>query len=197
MTARRRAAGFTLVELLVVLAIFGLMAVLLSGGFHTLVQVVGGGQHRLDRSADLVLTGNFLHRVVADARPLPDGDGVAFDGAPDAMRFVGPPPVRLAQGGFHAERLAVEDRRGGRQLVFRAEPIGGEHGSRSVLLDGVAAIRFAYFGKLVPGERADWHERWPGRAGLPALIRLSVTFADGSAVPDLVVAPRPAEGDFR
>jgi prepilin-type N-terminal cleavage/methylation domain-containing protein len=197
MTRRHPAAGFTLVELLVVVAIFGLMAVLLSGGFHTLATLVGGGARRLDRTAALALTDNFLERVVADARPLPDGDGVAFDGEAAAMRFVGAPPVHLAEGGFHAEQLAVEDGQGGRQLVFRAAPLGTAHGSRSVLLDGIAAARFAYFGRLAAAEPAGWHERWPGSAGLPALIRISVSFPDGSAAPDLVVAPRPAEAEFQ
>ena len=197
MTARRRPAGYTLVELLVVLAIFGLMAALLSGGFHTLAQVVSGGSHRLDRSADLVLTSNFLHRVVADARPLPDGGGVDFEGAADAMRFVGAPPVHLAQGGFHGERLAVEAHGGRAQLVFRSAPLGAARGARSVLLDDVATARFAYFGRLDPADRPGWHERWPGRVGLPTLIRLSVAFADGSRAPDLIVALRPAEVEFQ
>ncbi|GGF36530.1 general secretion pathway protein GspJ [Aliidongia dinghuensis] len=203
MTARQSSegtAGFTLLELLVVLAIFGLMSVLLSGGLRTIGHLVAGGTDRLDRASGLALTSNFLERVLADARPLPTGDGedaVAFDGTANGLRFVGPPPVYLAPGAFHAERLGVEDEGGRHRLVFRAGALGDARQSRSVLLDGVGAARFAYFGADVGAGRPGWHDRWPGAWGLPALVRLRITFADGSSAPDLVVAPRPAEAGFQ
>jgi prepilin-type N-terminal cleavage/methylation domain-containing protein len=196
--SRRIDAGFTLIELLVTLAIFGLMSALLSGGLHSLGHTVESGTHRLDRAAQLTLTSNFLHRVVADARPLPDpaaGDGsVMFEGAPGAMQFVGAPPAMMARGGFHAMRLELDGRGGRRQLVFRSGMLGdGKDLSRSILLDDVAAAHFAYFGRTARTEPADWHDRWPGAAGLPDLVRLRITFADGSSAPDLVIAPRPTD----
>ncbi|HEV2673305.1 MAG TPA: prepilin-type N-terminal cleavage/methylation domain-containing protein [Aliidongia sp.] len=193
---RSAAAGFTLIELLVVLAIFGLMSAMLSGGFHSLSHIVETGNRRVDRTAQLTLTANFLHRVVADARPLPDGaDRVMFEGTEDAVRFVGAPPVALAKGGFHMLQVDVEGKP--HQLVFRSGPMGDTRPARSILLDGVADARFAYFGRLLRTQPANWHDQWPGTAGLPQLIRLRVTFTDGSSAPDLIVAPRPTETGFQ
>lgn len=198
--SRDRAAGFTLVELLVVLAIFGLMAALLSGGLHSLGRSVGTGTDRLDRTAQLTLTSNFLHRVVADARPLPApaGSGALFDGGESTLHFVGAPPATLAKGGFHTLLLDVEPQGARRQLVLRSQALGdSKDPSRSILIDDIAGARFAYFGRTTSAEPPGWHDRWSGASGLPELIRLRLTFPDGASAPDLVIAPRPAEAAFQ
>ena len=198
--SRDRAAGFTLVELLVVLAIFGLMAALLSGGLHSLGRSVGTGTDRLDRTAQLTLTSNFLHRIVADARPLPDpaGEGTVFEGGEAALHFVGAPPAALAKGGFHMLLLDVEAQGARRQLVLRSQALGDSRApSRSILVDDIAGARFAYFGRTTQAEPPGWHDQWSGASGLPELIRLRLTFPDGASAPDLVIAPRPAEAAFQ
>lgn len=197
---RRTEAGFTLIELLVALAIFGLMSVLLSGGLHSLGRSVGNGTERVDRTAALTLTSNFLHRVMADARPLPDpaAGGVMFDGTESSLRFVGAPPVTLAKGGFHALRLEVGSKGKRHQLVLRSRPLGDDtKPSRSILLDDIAGARFAYFGRTAQATPPDWHDQWSGVSGLPELVRLHLTFPDGASALDLVIALRPAEAAFQ
>lgn len=193
--------GFTLIELLVVIAVFGLLSVVLGGGFRFAERAIAIGTGRVDRAGDLGLTDSFIRARLADARPLPDPaakDAVLFDGAPDKVSFIGTPPAYLARGGFHAERLTIENRSGVRRLVFSAVPLDGEAAEpSSVLAEGIRSADFAYFGRVAANAPPAWHDRWSGEAGLPALIRLRLVFADDSVAPDLVVAVRPAGPAFR
>ena len=59
-------------------------------------------------------------------------------------------------------------------------------------MEGVKSVRFSYFGQYAPNRPLSWGDRWQDRHGLPQLVRVSVTLADGRAVPDLVIAPRLA-----
>jgi hypothetical protein len=61
-----------------------------------------------------------------------------------------------------------------------------------MLLDHVAALRFAYFGPPRSGEAPAWVDQWTDRDRLPGLVRVAIE-RDGAAFaawPELVVAPR-------
>jgi general secretion pathway protein J len=207
-TGRSNADGFTLVELLVVLAIFSLMSLVLFDGFHFATSAAANGNARVERAQEIALASAFLRKQFADIRPFPiggpdDAKTVAFDGSPEGLVFVGAPPAYLSPGGFQELRIGLEPTQQGQGLTVRWRPvrndgitaIGGQ--PPSILIDGIAETDFAYFGSTAPRAPPTWNARWSGAAGLPALIRLRVTFRDGHAAPDLIVALRPAEPAFQ
>jgi hypothetical protein len=98
------------------------------------------------------------------------------------------------------QRYEVEPRRnakGGTDVVvrWRADPIADsrsvDSAAEEVLIENVVAMRWAYLGGEHDAEPA-WLDAWRGRAALPRLVRLQVSFASGDprTWPDLVMSPR-------
>ena len=190
-----RQAGFTLIELIVALAVLALVTGLVGAALSLGTR----GLDRADRvQARLAAIGpaqafvrNRLETALPRVWPTDRGE-IAFDGTAERIDFVAALPPHLAVGGDHALRLELA----AGELRASWQPLsGGGAGFADVLadraphpLDGLgASARFAFFGPARPGEPPSWQSAWQGRDRLPALIRLT---APGAGWPDLVVAPR-------
>ena len=201
--ARRRTRsieGFTLVELLVAITLVAILTGALFGGLRLGTRAAGAVAQRTDRSAEIAQLYDFMQSEVSDARVLPDRSETAppsFEGSTDTLSFVTIPPAYLALGGFHRLRVGAEAVDGARRLVVSWQqvprgPATAEPANLrpSVLLDRLASIRFSYFGMGENSRTPEWLDQWLNRQDLPQLVRLRVVLADGSATPDLIVAPR-------
>jgi general secretion pathway protein J len=192
--------GFTLVELLVVLALTGLLTLSLYQAFHIGSRAANRANPDADAATQFALMQDFIDREIAAAVPLPvpsdSTDAIQFDGEPQAISFIGLPPAFLGLGGFHLLHLQLID---GRIEVswepLARGPAAAQPGASrpSILMDGVNTITFAYFGVPAVGEPPNWIERWADRPDLPQLVRLRIILADGTPSPDMIVAPRLAE----
>jgi general secretion pathway protein J len=202
-------AGFTLIEMLVAIALIGLLTAGLFGALRFGTRASSAVDRTLDHSRQLALVYGFLQSRLADAQPFPAGAAgdqgtIWFDGTPDALEFVSMAPMQLTAGGFFAVR--IEPHPGGRgggnsggELVTTWRSVAGRNTAGiepnlppSVLLEHIAAAHFAYFGAHSAEDASGWHDRWHDTDHLPSMVRLRVDFADGWHSPDLIVAPRLA-----
>jgi len=195
-----RAQGFTLVELLIAITLFALLSVMLFGALRFGTRAIERGTLEMERSAEIAAATNFLRNQWADAQPFKikgfDGRSVvAFEGKKDSAEFVTLPPAHLAPGGWYTLRLAIE----GQQLVVRwrlvragDKPATIAAPQTAVLLDRVKTVEYGYFGTLPGTDLPQWYERWQEVDTLPFLVRMRITFADGTSMPDVIVALRPA-----
>lgn len=195
------AAGFTLVELLVVLALTGLLVVGLYQAFRIGSRAADRANPDVDATAQFAFMQDFMDREVAAAVPLPSSadppQAIKFDGEPAAISFVGLPPAFLGLGGYHLLRLQLVDRR--IEVSWKPLPRGSAAPEPtplrpSILMDGVTSITFAYFGAPGGGEPPAWNDSWADRADLPKLVRLRIVLANGNRSPDMIVAPRLVQG---
>lgn len=197
MSGLARSRGFSLVEVLVALALFSLLFLVISDGLALSVRAldrveVAADRLEIRRSLDMA-----LRRQIETMHPGAGGTGVQarieFDGDTTRMSFLnlGPPGAP----GLARLRLRLDDSAGERRLVLERFPaIGGvgRPASEAVILaGGVRRFALAYYGVLPPETASRWHEAWRAAPALPELIRVTIGLGDGADPwPDLVVAPK-------
>lgn len=179
----RRDAGFTLVEVMIALMIFGMIAAAGVALLAFSVRAQGASEVALDDTGALSRLSSILTADLAQAqdRNTRDVNGVllpAFSGDAAAM-----PLLRLVRAGWsnpdqapRAELQKVEYRLAGDGLERVAYPAldGAAALPPALLLDRVRTVqlRFRY--------RGAWSDTWQGnpRAALPQAVELVVTRAD-------------------
>ena len=192
--ARRRDHGFTLIEVVLALSIFALLATIVYGAFalsHTAVaksQAIAGRSQKQRATADLL--GSYVRSAYAYRISRQD-QAVFFEGESDSLTFISAYSHGMGGRGMaKIQILASQDDDERAQLTLEeATPVrvGGEDGGlaptqRVILRERVRKFRLDY---LDP--RADeeiWEERWDGqeRRVLPRPVRLTFVEEDGTEV---------------
>lgn len=209
-----RAAGFTLLELLVALTLLGLVMAVVFGELRFSARAWDAADARTQRSSELLSVHSFLRQRfeqiytpprirTADNSDTPP----AFDGSGHAVTFLATMPANVSQGGYYQISLSAEPGTEGEELFIAWRPFD-EEGMRTVangpnnsrvLLEGVREVRFSYYGATSKNVAPQWWDIWPSRDTAPSLIRMDVAFADGDSRvwPELVVAPASANAILR
>ncbi|HEX2257274.1 MAG TPA: prepilin-type N-terminal cleavage/methylation domain-containing protein [Afifellaceae bacterium] len=187
---RVREGGFTLVEVLVSLALISLITVFVANGFdHT--RRVAALAEELDGAMSLEAVRSYLSLSLANAhRPPPDEslDGASgFAGGPSTLAFLAPSDGLLDSGGLY--HIALSGGMGQSTLTRTPFPDvpSGAAADRTRTIEA-RGLQLRYWG-LVDGEEAPrWHEAWSEQTNLPVLVEVRLEPTAGRAVwPPLVV----------
>jgi type IV pilus assembly protein PilA len=181
-------AGFTLVEVLVVLSVVGLMSGLMlamMGQFRHLV----AADRQLTQQAALQRTVDHIASLLEKAEALP------LDVSPNApVRFIEATHssvrfVAVARGGAFAFGLfeisiSVEDQDGIMYLVQRNSPRRTEQAppslAKAILQDQVERLEFRFLAQnALNAPRAEWRDDWQGSAEFPSAIIVVVGSKSG------------------
>lgn len=179
MTSNER--GFTLVEMLVSLALLGLAATMMATGFASATRLTRSNEMRTVAGETVEAAQSGLRDRIERLRPATRFDGAAlaadFDGGPASMTFVALPPA--------AERPSPQ-----RRFRLELDSDGSLALGDAKILSGVDALQIAYFGPDATGVPR-WTDEWSARPTAPEAIRIGVTFARGDRRrwPDLIVRP--------
>lgn len=196
----RRARGFTLLEVLLALALLAVLVALLWGALAAATRGVRGGESRLTAATDVRAAQAFLRRELAAALPMAWARDRAqrpqvFAGEPQRMRFVGTLPAYLGGRGPLRLELSIDPPVAGRralrlrfQTLASAQAGAQTWGDAETLIGHLRGGHFAYRGLDAEGRPTAWLPRWPWPQRLPLLVRIEL---DGDADwPPLVIAPR-------
>jgi len=192
----KRAAGFTLLELLVAMTLLALLSVVLMAGLRFGANIWRKSESKnIDantiRTAQRTLAGAldrvYPKYVVSD----PTHEFVVFDGTSKRLSFLS---TAAPSGHIARDTLEVIGTGPDAALRLSSAPELGGASSATTLLTRLSSAEFSYFG-LLGGERApSWHAVWRNQRALPSLIRVRASVADAGAVawPEMILAPKIA-----
>lgn len=208
MNRRAHTQGFTLLEVLVALTLFGVIATLLLNGVRLGARVWESVRARSSAAEQQRAAHAFLRRELEQAQPVYEpaergGRRIGFIGTEDMLRFVAPFPDYLQQGGLYRFTLQVREREGLKRLVAAVEPYpgsdrersGGEEPDNIPLYDDVERVEFAYFGEQRGTDGAGWHANWIDGDRLPRLVRIGIRTREAGGGLDLLIAPKADAAD--
>jgi general secretion pathway protein J len=192
-----RQSGYSLVELLVVLALLGFIAIAMSGGisFGTRAWEKSGVQvdaiERVEGAQNLLRT--LLQRVVPrDLDPSNPVDLDLFRATRDRMSFTALSPSAIDANGLARFVLQVTEKAGKKQLNLSWTGVSGAtlRQTQNLIVDA-SDISFA-FAVLDQTGVFVWHDDWVEQSGAPALIAIRARFpaAVRAQWPELVIRPR-------
>lgn len=205
-SASARQRGFTLVELLVVMALLSLLMLGLASAMSTVSQTQERVDARLDRMDHQRVSIAFLRSVLGQVSAVRRQAGLRkqgeselfFEGGPQGMRWLGIMPARFGMGGRTHFQLSVE----GEALVLRFAPWQGldvmpDWGqSQSYVIDrGVTGFALRYQNAKLGV--AHWQPQWgpekDNEKELPSAVQIELQSASG-AWPMMVVAMNTPAG---
>ena len=204
MSARAR-NGFTLVEALVALFVFGLVSSLVLAVIALETRIDSTGSERDAATAQVVEAQTLLRHRIEQTHALPVtegfGDTLMFYGSATQMTWAAPAFDARGPHALQQFRLAISPARA--LTLYSASTLAGidprlglNDGWQAVpLVDEVTSVQIDYFGKDRLSGRDAWQIGWGGRRDLPKLVRIRLGFAggDGRNWPVLMVRPLSAQ----
>lgn len=182
-TSRPGSGGFTLLELMIALAIFSMVVLILTGGMRFAGRAWEAQEQRIDRQDDLGSLQNLLRSLIAAGR--------RFKGDDTSVTFVGAMPLALARPGLFDITLQSADDQ--LVMVWRSEARPGavpEEMATTALARGVTGLDISYYVTDAQGQSGTWSASIDAHHP-PALVRIVLLLAPGDSRhwPPLVVAP--------
>jgi general secretion pathway protein J len=182
----KRAAGFTLLEVLAALVLLALLLVGVYSGIRTATHSVRSGTAAIERVDQLRSAQQFLRRELAQSVTEPiahtdHGEPIYFQGSAQEMRYVAPMPGYLGKLGPQLQQLQlVDDGTGGLRLELRLAllPPDGQPpqplGEPQVLFDHITQGSFSYRGVDSRGAAGPWSPAWADGRIQPQLVRVQL-----------------------
>lgn len=190
------ARGFTLLEVLIATTLIGIMMVLLFGSLRIGASAWDSGEHRLDRTGQMLVVQSFLRRHLASAIPWRVGDperlGAQFLGTRNGFDYVGFLPAQIKTGLYRFHFFV--DRRGDRRSlklgVTALDDAGNTKPIEDIeILGDLDDVKFAYLLRLSPSAEPTWVEEWTEDM-IPSVVSIRVRPLGEEPWPAILVAPR-------
>lgn len=203
--------GFTLVELLVVMALLSLLMLGLVSAVRTMAQTEERIDGRLAEADQFRVTTGFVREILGrisirkrrgEESLKPGGSPFLFHGQPTSVSWVGVMPARHGAGGLYFFRLGLEGYQGEDTLVIRFTPWDDssvfpnwDQAQARVLLKGVTSFVLSY--EDVTKESETWISTWQETDSLPEHVRLAVQTRSGDWPLWIVATRQLSQGGSR
>lgn len=198
--------GFTLLELLVVMALLSLLMTAMGAALHSVAQSASRIDERTDRMDEhrvavgiiRATIGRVSARRMADPAT-PGGENFFFTALPDEVSWIGVMPARHSVAGRMFFRLKMEEVGAMSALVLRFAPWNGvpppdwSAAESHVIANEVSSLELRY--ENARENPPAWTDTWSKKDFLPARVSLTLHAKVGQQI-ELIVPMRvlPASG---
>jgi general secretion pathway protein J len=185
-----KAAGFTLVELLLALTLMSMLLALAYGGLRASTRATDKGQAILEDSSRIRMAHQFVRKQLNQMAPLVFAESEdqqersVFEGEAMKIRYVAPMPGYLGFGGPQVQELAVVSGDEGYELVLSHALLQGFEEADLylrppiVLMKNIEFAEFNFLGRDETGELAGWTNQWEEPEILPEAVSLEIEFSE-------------------
>lgn len=199
---RHRQQGFTLLEILVAVALLSLLMTAAFSSVHYASRSWEAGIRRVGSGDAGRAAERLLAKMIRQLRMGRYSDGgkehLLFDGEANQLAFIAPAPEydeRFADYEYLLRFTSVDG--GGELVLFYLPRLPGDHPLRideeapsQVLLHGLSEFRIAYYGQHRTTD-LDWVEQWrQEEPAYPQLISFSFSIEDGAPVREKIIRVR-------
>jgi len=199
----KQQAGFTLIEIIVVMTMLSLIMVMIYGGIQTSRKMAEKGLKRIDATNEVRVVQELVRRQISRILPMAfkeeDNTFVIFEGDAEHIMYVSPMPGYLGNGGPHVQLIEIVNAKGGKILQFSHWLLNDtlEEGSFDdsdqepvVLLENIRDAEFSFVKLDEEGELGEWENDWEDSENTPLMVRLDVKMSDRALMqwPEMQVA---------
>lgn len=203
----RRAAGFTLLEILLALVLMAFAMVGVWGALRTGSRLTQSADISIQRSDRVRAVQAFLRNYLGGAQPqafVPAKDQAArmFRGDPRMLTYVAPMPAQLGDGGLFVQKLQFVRAQDGSDYTLQLTyaPLSSDTVSPDskpeVLLEHVGDGGFEYLVAAQRNAPAKWQRTWHDTNGLPLAVHVVADPDWGGRVgfPEMLIPLRAGNG---
>lgn len=193
------AAGFTLIEVLIVMTLLSVMVVLLFASMKICAESWEKGESKIADVNEVAVVYSFFQRHLSAAKPLwndfaqPEERAFSFQGGSDALQFVADFPASAGRAGLQLFSLQLQ-REGEEQhievTITPFFPVAEDEAlptEKVTLIKHVSEFSMVYFGSDESTGENSWQELWQNRENLPQLVRVTIGLESGIFWPDMVI----------
>ena len=203
----RRSRGFTLLEILLALALLALVMLGVWGAMASATRIAHSADAVMARSESVRTVQQFLRRYVSAAQLQPylaEGDARArmFEGDATSMRYVAPLPMQSGHAGLYVQTIRLtRNASGGASLELVYQPYSDDTPQAGdavthLLLADLQGGQFQYLAAAAFDKPAAWRDDWQAANGLPLAVRIQLdpAWRVRVAFPEMVIPLHAGEG---
>jgi prepilin-type N-terminal cleavage/methylation domain-containing protein len=172
-------AGFTLLELIISIALFSIIVLIIAGAANLGYRSFSSGEKRLNAIERLRASLTIIDAQIQSGVPLTLEDGGVkqyyFMGEQDSLKFSTNYSIWGGQRGYVIVNYRVDaDVRGKRTLFASEYKVGMDNQKETKLLEGLDEITFDYFKQDATEEEGEWVSQWVDEEMMPTRIRINL-----------------------
>jgi prepilin-type N-terminal cleavage/methylation domain-containing protein len=178
-----KTGGFTLLELMISIALLAVVAVIVGAGMRLGYRTVHKGEKKADDLQRLRVSLTIINSQIQSSVPLTYEEDAEkryyFEGSGESLKLATNYSIWGGQKGYVIVEYHVQtDEKGMKTLYARENTVGVEGQRETKLLQGFKTIDFEYFSKDITEEEGSWVKEWTDTTAMPPKIKLHIALGD-------------------